>query len=112
MQVIEEVADEGSSFYPTITFRDENDQAMTPDTLKWKLTDPAGNIINGRSEVTISSPSSSVTIALGGADLEVLGDHMAARILTLWGTYTSTTHGAGRPFAFQVQFHIQPRVGG
>jgi hypothetical protein len=112
MQVIEEVADEGSSFYPTITFLDENGQAMTPTTLKWKLTDPAGNVINGRSEVAVSSPSSSLTIALGDGDLAVLGDHTAARIITLWGTYTSTTHGSGRPFTFQVMFNIQPRVGG
>jgi hypothetical protein len=112
MQVIEDVANEGSSFYPTISFLDENGQAMTPDTLKWKLTDPSGNVVNGRSEVTESSPSTSLTIALGGADLDVLGDHTAARILTLWGTYTSSTHGAGRPFTFQVMFNIQPSVGG
>jgi hypothetical protein len=112
MQVIEEVANEGSSFYPTITFQDENGQDMTPDTLKWKLTDPAGNVVNGRSEVTVGAPSTSITIALGGADLDVLGDHVAARVLTLWGTYTSTTHGSGQPFTFQALFNIQPRIGG
>lgn len=112
MQVIEEVANEGSSFYPTITFEDEHGQAMTPNTLKWKLTDPAGNVVNNRSEVTVSSPSTSLTIALGGADLDVIGDHLAARIITLWGTFTSSTHGAGQTFSFQVMFHIQPRVGG
>ena len=112
MYMIEELADEGSSFYPTVTFDDELGQSMTPSTLFWKLTDPMGNVINSRSAVTVAVPASSVTIALGGADLEVLGDHVATRIITLWGTYTSSNHGAGRPFTFQAQFNIQPRIGG
>jgi hypothetical protein len=112
MQVIEEIAEEGSSFYPTVYFYDEAGSAMTPTTLYWKLTDMQGNVINSRSQVEVGAPSTSLTIALTGADLAILGDGIGERLITLWGTYTSVTHGAGQAFTFQAKFNIQPRVGG
>jgi len=112
VQIIEEVADEGSSFFPTINFYDEAGNLVEPTAIKWKLTDMLGNPINARSEVVETPSGTSFTFALTGADLELLGDNMGGRILTVWGTYTSVTFGAGKSYSHQVQFNIQPRVGG
>lgn len=112
MQIIEETAKEGSSFYPTVEFIDEDGAAFTPTTLYWKLTDLRGNVINSRSQVTVGAPSTSLSLNLTGNDLAVLGDNIASRVITVWGTYVSTTFGAGQAFSFQAQFNIQPRVGG
>lgn len=112
MQIIEEIAEEGSSFYPAVEFVDEDGAAFTPSTLYWKLTDLRGNVINSRSQVTVAVPSTSLSINLTGADLDVLGDNIVSRVITVWGTYISTTFGAGQSFSFQAQFNIQPRVGG
>lgn len=111
MLVIEELAEEGSSFYPRIDFYDEDGAAMTPDTLYWSLTDMAGNVINARSAVVVSVPSTYLTLKLSGDDLKVEGDDIASRLITYYGTYTSSTHGSGRPFLFQTKFNIQPRIG-
>lgn len=112
MQIIEEIAEEGSSFYPTIEFLNEADAAMTPTVLHWSLTDMQGNVINSRTQVEVAAPSTSLTIALSGADLAVMGKDIASRLITCWGTYTSDVHGAGMTFLFQAKFNIQPRVGG
>lgn len=112
MQTIEEVAQEGSSFYPRIDFLSESGGAVVPDTLYWNLTDMDGNTINARSAVQVVSPSQSYYVfVLSGADLNVLGNGIAERILTAYGTYTSSVHGSNRPFLFQVKFGIQPKVG-
>ncbi|OGO40601.1 MAG: hypothetical protein A2Z04_04430 [Chloroflexi bacterium RBG_16_57_9] len=112
MQQIEEIAEEGSSFYPTIEFLDEAGAAMTPTLLHWKLTDMKGNVINSRTQVEVAAPATSLTLPLGGGDLDVLGNDVIERLITAWGTYTSSTHGAGQTFLFQFKFNIQPRVGG
>jgi len=111
MQIIEEIANEGSSFYPTIYFWDEEGAAMTPTTLYWSLTDMNGNVINSRSAVNVAAPGTSLTIALGSADLVVLGNDIASRLITTYGTFTSGTHGAGQTFLFQAKFNIHPKVG-
>jgi hypothetical protein len=64
MQIIEEIAEEGSSFFPTIAFLDEAGAAMTPTLLHWKLTDMQGNVINPRSQVDVESLSTSLYRAL------------------------------------------------
>lgn len=112
MQIIEEIAEEGSSFFPTVYFYDETGAVMTPTTLFWSLTDMKGNAINARTAVSVGAPSTSLTIALRGADLDVIGNDIAARLLTFYGTYTSGVHGSGMTFLFQAMFNIQPRVGG
>jgi hypothetical protein len=112
MQNIELVADEGSSYFPTVEFLDELGDPFTPSTLYWKLTDLHGNIINGRDAVNVASPDDTLTLQLGAADLAVTGDEIAARIITCWGTYTSISYGAGKNFSLQAKFNIQPRVGG
>jgi hypothetical protein len=113
MQIIEEMADEGSSFYLQFSFYDEQipAQAFVPDTLFWSLTDMHGNAINSRSAVTVAVPASTLSIALTGADLAILGNDIGARIITIWGTWTSGTFGANQTLLFQTQFNIQPRVG-
>jgi hypothetical protein len=113
MQLIEEVADEGSSFFPRIDFLDEDGAPVTVDTCFWKLTDMQGNVINERDAVEITPINTTyVVIPLGGSDLEVMGDAVASRLLTVYGTYTSSTYGANKPYRHQIKFNIQPEIGG
>jgi hypothetical protein len=108
------MADEGSSFYLQFSFLDEQipPVAFVPDTLFWALTDMNGNAINSRSSVTVSVPASTLSIALTGADLNLAGNDIGARLITIWGTWTSGTFGANQTLLFQAQFNVQPRVGG
>jgi hypothetical protein len=113
LDTIEKVAQERSGFFIKIDFYDEFDTAFVPTTLHWKLTDKWGNVMNSRSDVEVTvGLASSMYITLGASDLTTIKDAMAARILTVWGTYTSTIHGAGQTFRRQALFNIEPEVGG
>lgn len=108
-------AQRGSTYAPLITFADDADNTVSPDTATWTLTDTDGNVINERSEVDISSPSTTERIVLYGDDLEPVGDVESAadtyaRRLLVEGTYTSDL-GASLPmaqeFAFTVNNHAK-----
>lgn len=74
----------------TAAFTDDNEAAVTPKTLTWKLTDEDGNVINNRSSVTVTNLSTSVDIALTGNDLPVKAGYTQRWLyLILSGTYDS-----------------------
>lgn len=197
MDIIEEVAKERSTFFVTAEFIDEDDIPFIPTSLFWKMTDMAGNVVNGHSAEEIVSKTvtatdsggklllsysgditnfskvrflttgtlpgglnlltdywlvrmsagtaqvatslanaqagttiaystagsgthtaqgatglaSTVTIQLSGDDLRNNSDSVASRLLTFWGSYTSTTYGAGLTFRQQVMLNIEPEIG-
>ncbi len=50
---LEDYAVEGSTFPIEVTFKDSNDQEVTPTIATWTLKDADGNIINSRENVPI-----------------------------------------------------------
>jgi len=68
---LETVAKEKGTYAITCTFTDEDDAAVTPDSIVWSLTDTDGTVINNRDQVAVAVPASSVEIVLSGDDLEV-----------------------------------------
>lgn len=99
---------EESTFIITASFTDEDGNAVTPSTLKWTLTDDAGNVINSREDVSIA-PASSVDIVLSGDDLALSGYGPAFRILTIEGTYSSDA-GSDLPLKDSVKFVVDNLV--
>lgn len=94
IETLPNIASELSSYIITLSFTDETGNAVTPDSVKWTLTDLDGNVINNRQDVVISSLSSSVPVVLEGDDLLVgVNYRLEKRMLTIEGTYTSSIHG-------------------
>ena len=109
MAVLTTYAKEGSTYIITIAFEDENGDAVTPNEATWTLTDPAGNIINSREAVTISSLSTSIDIVLSGDDLMSLESNGNERRLLIEGTYDSDA-GSDLPLKDEVTFYIDDLV--
>jgi len=106
--ILSEKAKERSTFAITAAPTDSDGAAVTPTTMAWKLTDIAGNVINGRSSVSLT-PSTSMSIVLHGADLALTATGNR-RIVTMMGTYTSSL-GVGLELNDAVIFSIEPLVG-
>lgn len=111
MNVIQAPADERSSYFITLELYNEQGAKITPTTLKWRLTDMAGNVINGRGEVVVSTPADSNVIVLTGDDLAVFEDAITYRLVTAWGTYYSPLANGGVDFRQQIKFAIRPMIG-
>lgn len=84
------VAAELSSYVITLTFADENGDAVVPETISWSLVDLSGSVINSRRDVEIAIPAASVDVVLNGDDLVVNGDSATEqRSLIVKTTYTA-----------------------
>lgn len=92
----------------TISFTDESGDAVTPATVTWSLTDENGTVINSRSNVSIGSLDTSVTLVLSGADLALVNASVD-RILTVRITYDSDL-GSGLTENEEALFKINPLV--
>lgn len=106
--ILTKKAHEEGTYVITADFYDDLGVAVAPDTLTWTLTDEAGTIINSRSDVSVSTPTSSEDIVLSGDDLALQtgesGDTM--RIVTIEATYDSTT-GLDLPLKDTATFYIK-----
>lgn len=99
---------EKSTYVITLTFKDEDDDAVTPATGTWTLTDEDGAVINSREDVVISSLDTSVDVVLSGNDLAVSSGFSGVsenRIFTFEGTYNSDL-GVGLPLKDQLIFPV------
>lgn len=96
---------EGSAFV-TVTFADENDDPVTPNTgtLKWTLTDQRGNVVNERDQVPVAE-GASVTIVLSGDDLAKTS-YGLTRVILLECEYDSS-EGNDIPLKVQGSFSIE-----
>lgn len=110
MIVLTTPANEGSTYWVTVDFLDEDNNAMAPDVATWTLSDLKGNLINAREDVAIDTPSTSEPVELSGDDLAVDGNDLVQRLLTIEGTYTSVNYGATKPFKIQIQFPVEPTI--
>ena len=99
---------EESTFVIEISFYDEEDNAVNPVTANWTLTDMDGTVINSRSAVTISTPSSTENIVLSGDDLPAQSDGRPL-VLTIQGTYDSD-NGTGLPFNHEIRFYVDDLI--
>jgi len=103
-------AQEKSTFVITAAFTDEADDALTPKTLTWTLTDSDGTVINSKQDEVISSPSSSEDIVLSEDDLQILSaTDDGVRKLTIEGTYDSS-YGNDLPLRDSVTFIVDNLV--
>jgi hypothetical protein len=98
---------DGATKFVTVSFKDENGDAVVPNSVKWSLSDPEGSTINGRDEVS-ETPAEEVTVVLSGDDLMYAdgGD----RVLTIKAEYDSTL-GNGLPIREEARFNIRDLVG-
>ena len=64
-----EYAVENSTYVVQADFFDEDNQSVVPSSIKWSLTDPDGNVINGRDQVVVNTPAATIYIVLSDADL-------------------------------------------
>uniref|UniRef100_A0A6M3J3J1 Uncharacterized protein n=1 Tax=viral metagenome TaxID=1070528 RepID=A0A6M3J3J1_9ZZZZ len=109
VQITTDKAVEQSTFVIQCDFTDEDGNAVAPVTLTWTLTDSDGTVINSRTAVAVSSPTSTEYIVLSGDDLALTGTAQEARYLLLEGTYDST-YGTGLPIRESVEFAIENLV--
>jgi len=107
--ILDEKANERSSYFPIITFRDEPGALVVPITATWTLLDGLGAVVNARNNVPISPLASVVTLVLHGADLAV-GVAGVARDLVIQSTYNSTL-GNGLENNEVIHFDIEPLPG-
>jgi hypothetical protein len=95
---------EESTYVITAAFTDEDDNPVAPNTgLVWHLTNPDGDIVNSREDVSIT-PATTVTVVLQGDDLAIASD-IEKRIFTIEGTYDSTL-GAGLLLKDAARFNV------
>ena len=60
-------AEEGGTFPISVSFTDQEYGPATVTAIKWRLTDKDGNVINGRSGVSVT-PADPTVITLEGDD--------------------------------------------
>ena len=94
----------------TLTFTDDNGDAVTPNAGNvWSLTDTQGNIIKSREDVNIVE-ASTVTIALTGDDLAATGVYDdGIRFVVVEGDYDSDL-GSGLSLNATHQFVIGDNI--
>lgn len=103
------IAMEQGTFAITLSFTDETGAAVAPTTLTWTLTDTSGTVINSRQDVVVSSPASSVDIALYGDDLAFQSSETGQRVerrLAVEATYSSNL-GTDLPMKAAFAFLIE-----
>ena len=96
---------EETTYIVTATFTDEDGGALTPASLNFTLTDPAGTIINEREDVIIENPSSTEDVVLSGDDLAIGSDYPCWRTVHFKGLYNSSS-GNDLPINSMVSFQI------
>jgi len=103
------VPTEESNFTIPVSFFDEDENAITPKTGTWTLSDKRGTIINSREDVAISSLSTKIYITLSGDDLAITDSTGVARVLTVKITYDSS-YGNDLPLNQEATFSLEDLV--
>ena len=112
IEITELKGTERSTMVFACTFKDEDENEVSPVTMGYTLTDTAGTVVNEIEDVAIDTPAAIENIVLSGNDLQILSgetDVQAGRILTLSGTYDST-YGNGLYLTESIHFAISNLV--
>lgn len=98
---------EGSTFAVTVSFKDEEGNAVTPNAITWSLYNTAGVIVNSRQAVAVAVLSSTITIVLSGNDLALASEAVESetRRLIVSATYDSAL-GWSLPMAESFEFKV------
>jgi hypothetical protein len=108
--LITDVIYEQSSCGIVVSFFDTTQSPVIPSSVKWTLTDLEGNVVNERSEESIT-PGAVVTIVLSGADLAITSALVGRkRQLLVEAVYTGTL-GTNLPLVQAVNFEITGLIG-
>lgn len=91
-----------STYVVTAAFTDEDGTAVVPTSIIWTLS-ARGVVVNGREDVSVTPPASTIEIVLKGDDL-AFADHKFRQV-TIFAVYDSTL-GTGLPLRDQVSFEI------
>jgi len=99
-------ADEESTYKITAAFTDAAGDAVTPNTITYKLTNSAGTVINSKTAEVVT-PDTSVDIVLSGDDLALQTGETGTveRLLTMEAIYDST-EGNDMPLREEATFFI------
>jgi hypothetical protein len=98
------IVNEGSSAVFTITFTDDNDTPVTPETSYWQLMKKDGTVVDPHSFTNGSFTGNVVTIPGSSLILDSTAD--IVRIFAVKGTYNSNL-GSGLAFSEEVEFNIR-----
>ncbi len=107
--VLTDRAREGGAYGVTVSFKDTNGAAVTPDSASWSLYGKTDQIVNSRQDQSIASPSTSNTIVLSGNDLRI--SDTATRKLVVTYQYDSATLGNNVVDVVQITFEIEAVAG-
>lgn len=109
ISIEEDFAVEKSHMGIVAAFKDENGDAVVPDSIQWTLTDENGTIVNGRQDESIT-PASSAMIVLKGDDLQILTEETSNnavwRILTI-DAQISSDLGTNLPLTDSIRFAVK-----
>ena len=107
---ISEVANEKSTVVFDVSFTDENEAAVVPESITWTLVDSQNNIINSRDGVDVETPAASVSIVLTGDDLQIQTSeryqNKVYRYLVVEAIYNSDA-GDGLSITESIRFKIE-----
>lgn len=103
----EAAIEEGTKAFE-VSFTDEDGNPVSPTTAIWSLTkDDKTTIVNDRTDIAITTPGTTETILLSGADLALeAGELYGWRYLVIEGTYNSSL-GSDLPFKDHLFFAIR-----
>jgi hypothetical protein len=108
MTVKATVAADGRSTYAvTVSFYDEDGDAVEPTAIHWSLVNTDNEVINHREHVAVALMAQSITIALYGDDLAVEDAEAESEVrrLVVAATYNSTL-GTGLPLVGVLEFRV------
>lgn len=89
---LDEDAQEEGTYIIDFAWFDEDDNAVTPATMQWALSDEDGNIVNSKEDVAITGLSTTNYVILSGNDLAIPDTEQSdvKRFVRYYGTYIST----------------------
>jgi hypothetical protein len=97
---------DGTDYFVTASFTDEDGNAVTPDAATWSLYDETNTIVGTREDIAITGLSTSVTVQIAGQYMYAGSDPRGKRKFVLQTTYDSTkTKNA------QAEFEIENILG-
>ena len=109
--ILDDHCAEQGTYHVVCEFEDEDGAGNAPTALTWTLTDPDGEIVNGRQDVSVGAPATSNTITIGpGTDTALIAGKKHERHFLIEWTYNST-FGTGLRSSEEAIFIIDPRLG-